>query len=72
MMEVERASEKLDCSSILTRLVARENFIAFSTSFALCVLINSFKVQIIITKIILIIIIIIIIIITIICTVIMF
>jgi hypothetical protein len=30
MMEAERASETLDCSSILTRLVAREDFIAFS------------------------------------------
>jgi hypothetical protein len=28
MMEAERASETLDCSSILTRLVAREDFIA--------------------------------------------
>jgi hypothetical protein len=55
MMEAERASERLDCSSILMRLVAREDFIAFSTSFALCVLINSFKVQIIITQIIIII-----------------
>jgi hypothetical protein len=27
MMEAERASETLDCSSILTRLVAREDFI---------------------------------------------
>jgi hypothetical protein len=30
MMEAERASETLDCSSIMTRLVAREDFIAFS------------------------------------------
>jgi hypothetical protein len=30
MMEAERASETLDCSSILTRLVAREDFVAFS------------------------------------------
>jgi hypothetical protein len=30
MMEAERASETLDCSSILSRLVAREDFIAFS------------------------------------------
>jgi hypothetical protein len=30
MMEAERASETLDCSSVLTRLVAREDFIAFS------------------------------------------
>jgi hypothetical protein len=28
MMEAERASETLDCSSILTRLVTREYFIA--------------------------------------------
>jgi hypothetical protein len=28
MMEAERASETLDCSSILTRLVTREDFIA--------------------------------------------
>jgi hypothetical protein len=27
MMEAERASETLECSSILTRLVAREDFI---------------------------------------------
>jgi hypothetical protein len=27
MMEAEKASETLDCSSILTRLVAREDFI---------------------------------------------
>jgi hypothetical protein len=32
MMEAERASETLDCSSILTSLVAREDFIAFSRS----------------------------------------
>jgi hypothetical protein len=31
MMEAERASETLDCSSILTRLVAREVFIALSS-----------------------------------------
>jgi hypothetical protein len=30
MMEAERASETLNSSSILTRLVAREDFIAFS------------------------------------------
>lgn len=41
MMEAEKASETLEYSIILTRLVARENFIAFSRSesFKLCFLI---------------------------------
>lgn len=30
MMETENASETLDCGSILTRLVAREDIIQFS------------------------------------------
>jgi hypothetical protein len=42
MMEAERAYETLECSSILTRLVAREDFIA--TTILLLLLLIKFPV----------------------------